>query len=695
MQQTVSWIGKAMARREDARLLKGAGRFVDDHQPEGCLFLEFLRSPYAAGRITDLDVSEAAVAEGVIAVLTAADFAGLGQAAVNALLPGAEVHPLEPLASGRVKAVGQAIAAVIAETREAARDAVELIAFDIAEEPLATRRVLRHRWQSGVPQTGHEISVQLDHALVAPMALEPRATLAQPEGAGLRVHLSTQTPQRCRTDLAAILGLAPSAIRVLTQDVGGAFGGKASLMPEDAVVALAALRLGRPVKWTAARSEEFQAATQGRGGETRAVLTLDHQGVPVALSAELRFPLGHWMPYSALAPIRNAGRILPGPYAIEAVDIEAQAHLTPGAAVNIYRGAGRPEAAMLMERLIDKAAQAQGLDPLEMRRRALYRGAFPRATPTGEAICSGDFAALLDRLEREADYAGLRARQAERRAKGAVCGLGLALYIEPCGQGWESAELRLEADGSFTALTGSSAQGQGRETAFAQIVAEVMGVPPDSVRVVQGDTGAVPEGIGALASRSTAIGGTAMARAARRLLDQLGPRQDWAGIGPVSVKERYEAPGEAWASGAVLAEVAICPDTGHLTVEGITWVDDAGRVLNPMLVQGQLIGGLAQGLGAATMERMAYADGQLLTGSLMDYAVPRASDMPPVRLISQPLPSTANEMGFKGVGEAGCIGVPAALLNAVQDALLPFDAPDLSLPLTPEKLWRAMTGLEP
>jgi carbon-monoxide dehydrogenase large subunit len=179
------------------------------------------------------------------------------------------------------------------------------------------------------------------------------------------------------------------------------------------------------------------------------------------------------------------------------------------------------------------------------------------------------------------------------------------------------------------------------------------------------------------------------------MLDQLGPRNDWSGIGPVSVRERYEAPGEAWASGAVLAEVVICPDTGHLTVEGITWVDDAGRVLNPMLVQGQLIGGLAQGLGAATMERMAYADGQLLTGSLMDYAVPRASDMPPVRLISQPLPSTANEMGFKGVGEAGCIGVPAALLNAVQDALLPFDAPDLSLPLTPEKLWRAMTGLEP
>lgn len=367
---------------------------------------------------------------------------------------------------------------------------------------------------------------------------------------------------------------------------------------------------------------------------------------------------------------------------------------------------------MLMERAMDRAAEALGIDPLEMRRRNLS-GPGPRA-------CSGDPAALLDRLAQEADYTALRRAQAARRATGAVCGIGIGLYVEPCGQGWEYGGMRLLPDGSILALTGSSAQGQGRETAVAQIVADAMGLSPDRIQVAAGDTAQVPDAIGALASRSTPIGGSAMLRAARAFADlaaataarllNCGPDEvilsdagpapglTWADLAaradaPLAIDLRHEAAAEAWASGAVLAEVGIDPDTGAVTVDRITWVDDAGRIINPMLVQGQLIGGLAQGLGATLMERMVYRDGQLLTGSLMDYAVPRATDMPPVRLISQPTLTPANPLGAKGVGEAGCIGVPAAILNAVQDALIPFDAPDLTLPLSSEKVWRAINRL--
>lgn len=386
---------------------------------------------------------------------------------------------------------------------------------------------------------------------------------------------------------------------------------------------------------------------------------------------------------------------------------------------------------MLMERLIDKAARALDLDPLELRRRNLIpAAAMPYPTPTGEVFDSGDFAGLLDRLEEVTGYAALRARQAVRRAAGELCGLGLALYVEPCGQGWETARVALRPDGSFRADTGSSAQGQGRETAFAQIVAEAMGCLPAQVQVAEGDTGNLNNGIGALASRSTAIGGSAMQLACGRLMVDLrgamarlhgaseadvqafdggltvaGAPMGWAeiarsldtgGLLPGPVEETYTAPGEAWASGAVLAEVAIDPDTGVPEIERITWVDDAGRVINPLLVEGQLIGGMAQGLGHALMERVVYdEDGQLLTGTLMDYAVPRASDMPrDIRLEKRATRSPANVLGVKGVGEAGCIGVPPAIVNAVQDAIAPHSMRELHPPLTSERIWRALNNLE-
>ena len=373
---------------------------------------------------------------------------------------------------------------------------------------------------------------------------------------------------------------------------------------------------------------------------------------------------------------------------------------------------------MLMESLMDKSARRLGIDPMDIRRRNAMRN----LSHHPDTPCSGNYLALLDRLEVETGYHDLRAQQAARRENGAICGLGLALYVEPCGQGWETAHLTLREDGTFLAATGSSAQGQGRETAMAQIVAQALNVDPSQIAVVAGDTADVPDGIGALASRSTAIGGSAMWRAASALLGRAidvaapllgcaasavtvtqtglcggGSALSWAALakhlGPdrLCVDIRHTADAEAWASGAILAEIAIDADTGALTIERITWIDDAGTVINPLLVQGQLLGGAAQGIGAATMERMVYADGQLQTGSLMDYALPRATDMPPIHLFSQPTPSPANPLGVKGVGEAGCIGIPAAILNAVMDAL-PADTPDLSLPLSSENLWRALTG---
>ena len=719
--QQAGWIGRAMTRREDPALLRGEGRFTADLVPEGALWVELLRSPVAAGTIVALEVEEAAAMPDVMAVLTADSLGDPGGNAVNALLPGAPELPFRVLARGSVAAVGQPVAAVIARSRDAARDAAEMLVLEIDETPApAPAAVPVADWQGGVMEHGTvEVRAELRHARVAPMALEPRACLAIPEGGGLRVVLSTQTPHRCRDDLCRILGLDPERLRVVAPDVGGAFGGKASLYPEDALVAWAALRLGAPVAWVASRSEEFLAATQGRGAHSEGRLTLRGDGTGATLEARLEFPLGHWTPYSAYAPARNAGRILPGPYAMQGARVAVSVTPSAHAAVNIYRGAGRPEAAMLIERLVDKAARHLGVDPLTLRRLMVRPMQAPGAGLTGTWMDATDAAGLLDRLEHLSDYVALRAAQAERRARGEVLGLGVALYVEPCGQGWETARIELTQEGRFRLATGSTAQGQGRQTAWAQIAADALGVSPGLVDVVAGDTADLEDGIGALASRSTAIGGTAVLRCAEALMARLragmqaatgasaiadvtgmhaGRHHDWSEVAALlpdesrSASHRHEAEAEAWASGAVLAQVVIDRDTGKPCIERLIWVDDAGRVVNPLLVEGQMWGGLAQGLGCVMSEAVAYdPDGQLLTGSLMDYAVPRAGDMPlSVTLDKRPLASAANPLGVKGVGEAGCIGVPPAVLNALQDALSPFTETDLPLPATPLVLWQAM-----
>lgn len=728
-----TWVGQALRRSEDERLVTGRGQYVDDIARPDALHVAFVRSPYAAAAIPGIDADAARGADGVVAVLTAADLAGTGRPAVNAVVPGMAVQPFEILATARATAVGQPVAAVIATSLDAAVAAAELVEVDYRpEEPVlhlaAAEPALRQQWHTfGVDPAfaaaDRIVGVTVRHARVAAMPMEPRHALAAWEDGRLTAWLQTQSPHRAQQDLARILGLDPAAVRVIAPDIGGAFGAKASIFPEDALVAWAARHLGRPVRWRGSRMEDLAAGSHGRGGTLSGELALSADGRMLALRAQLRYPLGAWMPFSAAIPGRNAARILPGPYAVTAVDIGLEALADNAAPMGIYRGAGRPEAAMLMERLADLGARACGLDPLAFRRRNLVT-AFPHLSASGQAIDSGDFARLLDVAAERADYAGLRRTQAERRARGEIVGIGIGLYIEPCGHGAEAARISLQADGRLTAATGSTAQGQGRETAFAQLVADALRVAPGAVDVVHGDTDRTPPGLGALASRSTPIGGSALIEAAAlldakartvaaRLLQAAevvpaaggfavagdpGRCVDWAGIAQeapgLSAEAEFTTPSEAWASGCCIAVLAIDAETGVPTIERIVWADDAGTIVNPLLVEGQLLGGLAQGLGEALMERIVYDDaGQLLTGSLMDYALPRATDIPPVTLASAPTRSPNNPLGAKGVGEAGCIGIPAAIVNAAVDALQPYGVTHLDMPLTSETLWRALNRM--
>jgi len=737
------WIGRPMRRREDARLISGKGAFVDDLRLPGTVFVEFVRSNHPRGRIAAIETEAAEALPGVIAVLTAETLGPLGEAGVNRVLPDVRLLPFSVLAQGEVNAVGQPVAAVIATSQLAAVDGAALVELTIEELPLWQDQapIYRHRWQSGdVDQAftaaAHVASVTIAHERVAPVTLEPRTAMAFWDASEdlLTVWLSTQTPHRARQDLAIILNLDESKIRVIAPDVGGAFGGKASIYPEDALVAAAAMKLDRPVKWRGSRGEDFLAATQGRGGTISGELAVDAQGRFLGLRATLDYPIGHWMPYSALMPGKNAARILPGPYVCRNVDIALQGKAENTAAMNIYRGAGRPEAAMLMERLADIAALELGIDPAEIRRRNLITAdAFPYETPTGERLDSGNYPLLLEKARSTAQYDEVLRNRDIRRKSGEVCGIGICVYTEPCGQGWESAELRLDPKGQIIAATGSSAQGQGRETAYAQIVADALRTRPDVIVVAHGDTATTPTGIGALASRSTAIGGSALlkateqfrekARACAARLLQADPdhvelthegfevvvpvrrKLTWRDLGRIAHADAdvmgdfgeglrshlvYEA-GEAWSSGCCMATVSIDAETGVLTIDRIVWIDDAGVIVNPLLVEGQMIGGLAQGIGEALLERVVYdEDGQLVTASFMDYAMPRAAHIPALTFGKIETPSPFNELGAKGIGEAGNVAVPAAIVNAVVDALSPFGVTHMDMPLTSERIWTAM-----
>lgn len=687
-----------LARVEDRRLLTGQGLYVHDILHEGMLHAVFMRSTHARARIASMDLQAARDCEGVVAVLVAEDLAGLRMPTINALLPLVNQPQCPLLASGRVDSVGQPMALVVATSLYAAQAAAEQIFVDYepeaAQNDLADGNTLLatavHQHGETPGTAAHKVSVSHLQPRVIAMSLEPRATVAKwDEGTGsLTAWLGTQAPSRARADIALTLGMQPEKVRVVAPDVGGAFGAKASVSPEDLVIAFAARHLKASVKWTSPRSEEFTSAAHGRGAKLEGELWLDADGRFTHLHARLQFPVGAWLPFSAVVPARNAARILPGPYRVNSVDITSAASMSNAAAVNIYRGAGRPEAALLTERLIEMAARKSGIDAVELRLRNIVEAdSMPWNTPTGECFDAGDYRTVLKRACAIFDYPAERTEQARRRTAGEVIGIGVAMYVEPCGQGWESARVTLQADGRVLVASGSCAQGQGHQTTYASIAAEALGCDENLITVDHGDTGKCPEGLGALASRSTAIGGSAVAEAAR----EAARRRDAGQALPITAESIYTAPAEAWSYGCVIARMTIDRDTGKPAIEKLVWVDDAGRIISPQLAEGQLLGGLAQGLGQAMLERIVYdSEGQLLTGSLMDYAVPRADDMPAVTLESIAINTKANLLGAKGVGEAGCIGIPAALINAAADALSPLDVNPPDFPLTAERLWHAL-----
>ncbi len=702
-------------RREDTALLTGRGMFTGDVQLAGGLHAVFVRSPLPHGRLQPIDTHLAEQSPGVVAILTAATLTPSGQAVhlppPNPLLPISHAPQTEVLARDLVTYVGQPVVLVLARSLQEAQAAAQTVQLQIAPLPpvldfaddasnMQAEQVTQvvHQFDSGEPgsePTAGAITAELELQVprVLAMSMEPRGVQVQwvhetdDAPASLTVWIGTQTPSRARTDIAEALGWAPERVRVISGQVGGAFGAKSSLCPEDLAVILAARQLRAAVRWQSTRSEEFTSGMHGRGAHLSGRLTLSPNGRFEALTAHLRFTIGAWLPFSAVAPLRNAARILPGPYRVAKLDVQGSAGLAHNAPVTIYRGAGRPEAALLMETLVEQAARAAGIDPVALRRLNLIdASAMPYTTPTGEVYDSGDYLRALTQACERFDYAAQRQLQAQRRAQGEVVGIGLALYVEPCGTGWESAHVDWHADGSVTVATGSPAQGQGHATTYARIAAQALDLTPEAVTVLYGDTALCPPGIGALASRSTAIAGSAIVQACHTLKAQRAAGQAL----PLSAGGRFTA-AESWSYGCVIARLSVDRDTGRPTIEKMVWADDAGHIVHPDLAKGQLIGGMAQGLGQAMFEKLVYDDaGQLITGSLMDYAVPRADDMPAFEIDSFCTPSPNNLLGAKGVGEAGCIGVPAALMNAARDALSPLGECPLQFPLTAEQFWRAM-----
>ncbi|SDU31493.1 xanthine dehydrogenase family protein molybdopterin-binding subunit [Stappia sp. ES.058] len=691
-------IGRPLRRREDVRLITGAGCYVADVPLQDPLHVAFVRSPVPGGRIAGCETEAARDMPGVAQVVSAADLGELGTLGINPVLEPFGSASFPVLAGAHVCAVGQPVAAVLADTPGQALDACDAVPVDVEDDDGAAEPAgFRGTWSSGdcdavMAGAAHRVSVTVDHPRLAPASLEPRgiAVAYHGESDSVTVFLSTQTPHRARRELSRILSVAPERIHVAAPDVGGAFGMKASLYPEEVLCVWAALRFKRATRWIASRGEDFLAASHGRGAKSEGTLGVDADGRFEALRASVTSPLGHWLPSSAAIPAWNAGRILPGGYLVGAVDIRSSAETSNTAAVGIYRGAGRPEANCLMERLVDAAASATGIDPLEIRKRNMIPPErFPYTGPTGVVLDSGRYAELLDQLADETGYQSRRAAVAKRRAGGEVVGLGVAFYIEPCGTGWESARVTRNPDGTVLVAFGGSTQGHGRETALAQIAADALGLGPEAIDVVCGSTQDCPTGIGALASRSTAIGGSAVLKACEALLARVDSGADTSV--PVSEEVVYEAAAEAWGYGAYLVQIAIDAETGDPTLEYVACVDDAGTVINPMLVEGQIRGGFAQGIGEALMERLVYdGDGQLVTGSLMDYALPRAGDIPALAISKIETRAPNNPLGAKGVGEAGTIGAPAAILNAAIDALRPHGVTDLPMPLTSETLWRAL-----
>ena len=657
----MTFVGRPLRRREDERMLRGRARYVDDIVPEGLLHIAFVRSPYARARIVGIDGPE---------VITAADLAGRVRPVPLITPPGVELadaaHPI--LADGEVRYVGQPVAAVVAASRAEAADALEQVVVDYEPFEGEPERLLRWHKASGdveaafagaarVVRTRHEIP----RAVAAP--IEPRGCVAAPDGDVLRVWLSAQDVHRPRAGLAHALDRPPESIHVTLADTGGAFGSKGPPPPEVVVASIAALDRGRPVKWVETRTENFLAAYQGRGVHGDVELALDGDGRMLAVRARLVADTGAYLVQATAAPVHTMGMLMTGAYAIPAADVEVVGVRSDRVPTGPMRGAGRPEACFLLERTVDTAARELGLDPVELRRRNLVTD-FPHETPLGFTYDSGDYRQCLDRV---LELVG-------RPPPGAA--LGVALYVERAGGQWESAEMTRAGDGRVVVRSSSFPHGQGHDITYAQIVADRLGIPVEVVELRFGDSDEAPAGVGTFGGRSIPMAGSAIAVAADRLA---------AGERTASV--RFESD-MVFGSGAYAAIVSVDEETGHVTVHRIAAVDDAGTIINPLLAEGQVVGGTIHGLGTVLTEEFAYDDDdQPLAANFTSYALLSADEQPPVETAFVESPSPLNPLGAKGIGEAGTIGAPAAVANAVTAAL---GGRWVDPPFGPEKVWRAL-----
>ncbi len=743
-----------MRRVEDPRLVTGAGTYVDDRQPAGLVYALFFRSYQANAVVRRLDVTGARQAPGVLAAWTDADLQELGSMPTEAPEEAAFVPERRPLANGRVHHVGQPVAVVIAESRQQARDAIDRIQMDLellpavadietATAPNAalvyteapgniafTIRKKRGAVAAAFKKAEVVVRQRLQNQRLIPMAMETRGALATMDGSRLTVEISSQAPHSALADLAEGLRMDPADIRVIVPEVGGGFGSKGGLYSEELVVAEAARRLRRPVKWIEDRTENCSGTWQARGHVQEVELAAMRDGTVLALRSQIRADMGTLASFGPMVPVGTTD-MLTGCYKIPALESTLTGVFTNTTPTSAYRGAGRPEATYLIERMMDLLAVELGLDPAQVRKHNFIdREAFPYRNPAGTSYDSGDYAAALDRLLAMADYPRLRRDQAVARQAGRLHGIGMAAYVDIGGGGpADRSAVHLEMDGSLTAYTGSTPHGQGHETTWAQVAADVFGLPLERVRVRHGDTDHPSYAQGTWGSRSAATSGAAVLNGTRTLkrqvvglaasaleaaeadlvvedgrvyvrgapsralsLDRLAA---WAlsqgREAELRANEEFDSPDYVFPFGAHLAVVEVDRDTGRVQILRYLAVDDCGVVINPMIVEGQVHGGTTQGIAQALFEEAAFSpDGQLLTGNLTTYLVPAAPDVPPFELDRTVTPTPRNPIGAKGIGESGTLAAPPTIVNAVMDALSPLGIRHLDMPLAPAKVWEAI-----
>ena len=775
-------IGQAVRRKEDLRFLTGAGQYTDDVNPPHHTHAYFLRSPHAHAKLRKVDTAKAKAAPGVVAVFTGADLTGINGLPCGWLITGTDGKPMnEPphpvLAQGKVRHVGDPIALVIAETPHEAKDAAELIDVDYEVLPAVVNCVAAlkpgapqiheqapgnkcYTWALGdkaavdaaFAKAAHVAKVDIVNNRLVPNAIEPRAAVASYSRAddAYTLYVANQNPHVERLLMTAfVLGLPETKVRVIAPDVGGGFGSKIYLYAEETAMVWASKRVNRPIKWAAERGESFVSDAHGRDHVTHAEMACDKDGRFLAMRVVTTANMGAYLStFASCIPTILYATLLAGQYATPVIWCEVTASFTNTVPVDAYRGAGRPEATYVVERVVHQAGVDLGLAQDEIRRRNFIRS-FPYATPVALTYDTGDYDATLDGAMAAADVAGYAARKAESGRRGKLRGIGYASYIEACGLApsnvagalgaraglFEAGEVRVNPTGGVTVFTGSHSHGQGHETTFAQVVAAKLGIDIDNVEVVHGDTGRVPFGMGTYGSRSLAVGGTAIVKAldkviakgkkiAAHLLEAAEADIEFKdGKFTVAGTDRSKAFGEValaayvphnypldklepgldetafydptnftYPAGTHICEVEIDPETGVVEVARFTACDDFGNIINPMIVEGQVHGGLAQGIGQALLEHCVYdaESGQLLSGSYMDYAMPRADDLPSFKVDTRVTPCTHNPLGAKGCGEAGAIGAPAALMNAVHDALAAVGVKHLDMPASPHRVWQAI-----